>query len=542
MNNDIRAISKLLRSASHPQIDQFLQACGIDPKPRAKRYTLGTKEYDKGWGRPTMILKLEQIESELDPITAASYALISACFVGNLKLVLWMIRDLRTIIDINMQINGRGILTWTIDDMVGWSRTNKAINICRALIIYYGRALDANHYSNRLLLTCASNNCADIVMYLMETYGSDLEYGGSLGWVFRCIIMDGQDEIAMQLCSRAQSTGDTHDILVWTVLYGSLTVFKYVTNLFESKFRPGDINYAFSELCSTHYELDRDDKIRIGYAMWKDQLTTETIEKALHKNWQSYMRGENHSQLIHMVVETCLELIQDRGIEIALALCCRDVDLETIDLIISSKLEQIISNPELTRHCILVCCERDDIDTFGYILGRLGSNICADTLQFWCEAGDLEGVAMILDMNQMWSEHIPKLLKSACQIGDADMAQLLAMYTKDSISAHRYRAAFYEACYNSHDDTVLILGECWRQYLGIYSNSDYELCLVRIEPRIIRLLNQLFQTSIDPLAGTIANVAAPTTKVPYWSQRHRHREGYHEVKYDKQKVLEYSLC
>lgn len=486
--------------------------------------------------------ELWKVETEdvIDPRTTATHALIYACWWTDIELVMWIIQDLRELIDINTLIDDKNVLEWTfhqspcsplmvghtgltailtLNQYVDKTRIDDAANICRYLIVCYGLQLDANRPGGHILRTSILHHNADIVAYLITVYSPNLSVEGMAIDIFRCLAWNDQDEATETYLGfyRDQLLPSVRDVLESSAYAGSTYIFRLVLDIFQSDISHLCTNQIFNILCDKTFVCDRFDKTRVALDAWADQLSPETIEASLVNCWGRSLSKRHGtwndndvcSRTAQMIVEACMDKLENRGIEIALV-CCFPVlsrtsdplrlpqNLKLFDAVLESNLEQIIAKPRLMRHTLLECCIIRDIDTFAHILAKCGSCIYPSALMFWCQAGDLKAVMMLFEVGagcDALIDAVPKALVSACSRGDLELEELLIELAGDSILDSTYQKAFSSACLAGHESIIRSLAA------HIDHHLDSDLKLEYIEPSIISLLNDIFGTSYDPECG-----------------------------------------
>lgn len=470
-------------------------------------------------GDTRTILHPYSCDTEINYRTAASHALIYACWALDLELAICLVQDLHTIIDINTRINDKGILELIIRS--GWTnykakRMDTAINICRLLIIYFGSKLDAGKPGSALLGVCSQFRHTDVVVYLSALYNTEIDHESMADSIFGCLVTRDTDEAALTYLKlhQDQIQSKVGKAIESTALWGSASMFRHMLTVFQEAITIRDVNEVFGALLRTPAARDWDTKIEIAHGLWSHHLTSTAIEQDLIGIWRWTMLENEEPSVIeslkHMaqvVIDMFMDLIAGRGIQIAMALCCSSQNLELLGRIIDRNLEQIRSKPKLTRHAVIECVASRDIDTFEYMLMKLGSSI-NPLLGFWCSAGDLEAVTMILEagLSEAIVGRLPKDLRFACQRGDAELVEIIVKYAGDSIKESDYRSAFRGACYHGHEDVIRVLAANCRDHLNFRTDADIltdmdiladrgRICL---GPEIIQLVNNLFGTSIDP--------------------------------------------
>lgn len=476
-------------------------------------------------GDPVPALRLISCE-EIDSQTAASNALIYACWSLDLELAMDILQDLGKIIDINTLIDGKGIIDLTIGS--GWDSyecgndesIDTAIDICRLLIVCYGPTLNANT-SNSLIIYCSDNKSADVVIYLLSTYDSQINHASVADNILNCLVMSRMDEVAVKYLNLYQGLIKNYlqYAIIPAVLCGSTSMFKHVVTAFQTDINLGAISAVFRILCCTADVPEWDDKITFAYQIWKDQLSTDIIENTLVENMMWVMAEkkqcntrEKRGSMAQAVIGVCIDLIQGNTLALALALCCSFSNLDLIDALLDRNLELIRCNTSLARHALIECIYHRDIDTFAHLLRRIGSCIGTDAFELWCMAGDLEGVMMVLDMDGIKellldcqpvhenTSSLSQALRLACQQGDADMVELLVQYFGDSIKGSDCNQAFLDACYFGHAEVMRVLAVRY-PHINLYSDAgdQSKLLGMNVDHEIIILINSLLGTNIRPV-------------------------------------------
>lgn len=539
-------VHRLLRSASDPLIDQTLLDHGAESEVHDGYYVLEAK-IDNMYGLPPG-LRLAHKSNSQGPRpgarTAATHALIYACSRCDLETVSWLTQTLGELININLKIGGRNVFDWTVSTgYLARGARDDVVSICRLLLVRYGSMLEASCLGDQFLFECIKNGYIDIVTHLMTFWGSMLMYRGNVGSIFSYLVacgLEGQDE-ASELYLRLNA-----DIMIGNYFEGTMSkvvheasarVFRYVLNMFPSKCAFIDRGHMFEGLCKVSNVPDCAGKILVALDAWFDSLTAQNIENGLVYCWQweecatDKILMNQVQRVACTVIERCMNKLEGQGIEIAMTLCVAFQNIGLMGKLIDCYSHQIAANSQLLYHPLIMCCWTADIDTFEHLLTRCRLTICVQALEFWCETGDLEVVTMILDTScQDLIECLPSVLLSACRRGDTSIVELLVRHAGDSIRGSDYVEALNEACYNNHGDVVQTLVTLCGHHFSIRTDADYELDLKRTDPDIIRLLNDLFGSSLDPAAGTAT--------VP----RHFSLPGEHDVKYNVGMKTVYDLC
>lgn len=530
-------VHALLQSAPHASMDRLLSESMHYPINCGYQSTL---RFDTHRG-----LHLAIASDKIDSRTAASHALIYACWRGDLEMVIWLVQDLREIIDISMTVNGRSILEWTVDFFLGTcfisyhspeirrDCMDTAINICRYLIICYGSKIDANRLEGTVLKACKRGYYADVVAYLVTAYGAELVhkirindmrhqvvfYGDCNDSVLSILIANGYDAEAvlyLQLFHDQLIPGLLDVVLLPVAYYGSTYMFQTVVDMFGSHLAPSQINIIFSDLykCLGYYHAESvNEKVRAVLDVWFDQLEATTIENCLIKQWENgyqaregKMKGLAHicGQTAQLIVKRYVKQLQGEYVQIALAVCCLPSNPELFDTVLDYHLDQISREPQVyLQHALLECCDLRDIDMFGHILGRYGSLIYPLVLEYWVIAGDLKAVSMLFISNTHSDWLVNSAQRSliiASMQGDAEMTELIIKHVGRSIDESFYRRAFRVACNNDHKSVTRVLSS-HRDRIDFRPDMGFDLALSRVRPNMTRLLNSIFGTSYGPSRG-----------------------------------------
>ena len=520
---DRRDVCLLLGSASHSSIDRLLEAHDHDPHTQSKRYTLEIGKYRTNFWDRRPVLLLSGTPTEPDAKTAASQALLLACWQGDLDMVKQIVHNLRGIIDVNTLLGNKNVLSWTLRVNPNNRTTETTIskaNICRFLIVEYGSNLNANRCEDDILRICSnyssrgSHSHSDIVAYLVTAYGPDLASNVDVYTVFECLARGNHEEEAKTYLHLYTdlSIDAVNAVLVQAITWASIPLFEFVMDMYQSRISAGCVSDLFETFSNEDQILHYEDKIRIVYNKWAHHLTPKIIKRCLVELWSKddldnvdlddYTDIEASQKYgsckAHTIIEVCMPLICNRGIEIAMVHCCISPNIQLLDTLIAFNLEQIRSEPQLVTHALLVCACQGEIDILRHLLMRLGLSISAAALEFWCMAGDIEAVAMILDIEPIPEpliDRLPIILKRLCSQGDVDMVELLIKTIGDSIKESDYVLAFYEACRHGHKSIVeIMINLCGHIH---FDSSLSEFDMTAIDPDIIQLLNETFGTTID---------------------------------------------
>ena len=519
-------------------------------------YTLGA-ESDR--------LFLVSTDEQIDYRTAASHALIMACWLGDLELVGLLIRDLREIIDINTLVSDSSAIEWTMNPFHNTEgakithirarrhRMGIAADICRYLIIQYGPKMDVNRpraqvlcwdydyldidaarSDARVLGMCLDYGYSDIVAYLVETYRENLvhRYVGSCN-IFEVLVEGGYEteaELYLRLFynklswfnNRPFRAGPCAEVIDPAVRYASIELFKTVLDVFGYMCSSHDLDSTFWILCRGSDNIPyNNEKIQAAFGLWSGQLEAKVINRCLINEWQSgfesrYGQGDmglEHSRAAQLIVMACYQKLDSEGIAIALAACCFPSNPELFDTVFDHHQGLINRHPKLLQHMLLECCSLGDIDMFEHILALRANLVSPLAIEIWARAGDLEAVSMLLDHKSdlMLRDSTQKALTSACIHGDADMVELLIRSAND-LDEPCYNRAFRAACYNNHENTVKVLimhGDC-----NLRPDTNYDLNLDLVEGSIIELLNSTFGTTIVPVRDS--SPCSMTQPADFW--------------------------
>lgn len=493
----------LMQSSHHLSMTQVLLKCRDHASSlEGLRYCL--KPFVTNYKSAEM--QVTETEDEVDTRTAATNALIYACWAADIDLAKWILEDMHELIDINTQLEGRSILEWTIDIM-DWSsereHSDEAMDVCRLLIKHFGPELNAN--SSRFLRTCIRVGYADMAAYLYQTYGRELVIDRLSGNIFECLAAGGEDETAKLYLRQYQDRVDIHkDVLKPAVSHASTQLFASVLDMFQPRITPADMNQVFSMLSAEVTVIDRKAKVAHTLDMCTDQLTPQTIQTCLAMLGRSTKDKEDVSEnsggaVGQMIVERHVSAISNQWLGIAMVVCSPNHEL--LVTVIDKSLGTIQQNPKYLDHLFFECCKQADTNTFALILARVGSCIYARSLELWAEVSNHEAVAMLFEVGAASKELIdclPEVLGMTCLRGNTELAKLIIELAGDSISDFDYYAAFIGACSYACKDTIRMLAEtlpCIRSKLDNKLDIDY------ISPDIVRLLNELFDLGIDPKKG-----------------------------------------
>lgn len=509
-------VGLLLQSAPHSRMTRVLHECQAHaPIISSHRYTLGADHgsYD---------LRLIETSLEIDSRSAATHALLFACWWGDMELVRWLVRDLRNLIDADTLIDGRNILEWAIGEVKDLdfdqesyvAHLDCAMDICRYLIISFKLTINANLPSGIILHACTyghGSHYTDIIAHLVRSYGKELIHSERTHSIFEMLVESNYEEEALMYLDqhRDLAAGTNFRILGGIFLplarEGSASIFKLMLGMFGSQMEPTGIDRIFKALCyntitdGTQISFNKyHDKIEAALSVWASKLTPKIVETCLvdYWGWNTAMKQKT----AELVIRSCLDQLEDQGISIALALTCSQ-NLELFDEVFDRKLEQIQAKPKLLKHAALEFCSFKDIEALAHILDKCGFLIYRMALKFWAAAGDLDAIIMILELItdiSMVAKVLPGILLRACYKGDIELAELIINFAGDSIDKAGYDKAFRYACYGSCEDIIQTLATKYRNYFDYRSDDEYGLNPIHIEHKIVNLLNSIYDTTLKP--------------------------------------------
>lgn len=96
---------------------------------------------------------------------------------------------------------------------------------------------------------------------------------------------------------------------------------------------------------------------------------------------------------------------------------------------------------------------------------------------------------------------LPALLVSACTESSAELVELIIRFAGESIQDTDYLTAFRTACHFGRKNIIRSLTRLCRQHLDFKCDVDYDTELTYCSSDIIRLLNSIYGTSLDPRAS-----------------------------------------
>ena len=339
----------------------------------------------------------------------------------------------------------------------------------------------------------------------MTVYGSDLK--GINDDVFRFLASKGEDVAAeLFLRQRINSIGYHHRrILMETAINASAQLFTSTLDLLRSD-KKVDNDLILTTLCK-EVKLIQDRGLKVAVVL-DAVIDPNAVKEHLVSCWVRGLKDrwdaseDSGGAIGQLIIERNIDKVSDQWLGLAMALCCSPLNLELLGILIDRNLAKIQSDPSCLEHILLECCSAGDIDTFSFILARCGSCIYGKALEFWCEAGDLEAVTILLEVEAGSAELtacIPTNLVLACTQGDAELAELIIRFAGDSISRSEIMSAFQMACYRSHGEVIKALAEIHPFNSDFRINSDYDLYLKSVDPEIVSLLNEVFDTELEPV-------------------------------------------
>ena len=522
-------INLLLSSVKHPIITQ-LAGC---PTYHSWYYTLESKDDTR--------LHFAKTTDDIDYPAAVTNAFVYACWLGELEMVKLVVHNLRKYIDVNRLVAGKNAIEWAARAFRNCNETHA--NVCRYLIITLGSKINAN-LSGLVLEACVHHSYADLVAYLVTKYGASLVHSRYVANVFAFLARNGystEAELYLWLFRDKLAPDFWRDALKPSI-QGSTHLFMITLDMFGRDLNPTLVDIIVGDLCEAY------DYAKLGLAldMWAECVRIEYyLVGQWYASYHARLKGRydiavSCCQTGQLITERCVNQLEDKptadpsfsgnrevgiirdrrlaaisspdqsasrtgkSIQVALALCCFLQNLELIDTVIDHNLNQINASSRLVSHAILECLSLGDIDTLTYLLNKCGPPIYPMTLEYACEAGDLEAVTILFETRtSSLLDIVPKVFVSACVRGDTELAELLIGFS-DSIDDVFYRRAMRGACYSGYADVVTTLAG-HQDHIDFRPGTDYELDVENVETSIIELLNCTFGTSIDPAVGTCSN-------------------------------------
>ena len=542
-------VIKILQSVRTRPFAQFLDESVVSDRRFALRLDA------PGWREMHVV----ETEDDIDCQTAASHALIYACWRGDLEVIIGLTQNLHCFIDVNALVGDKSAIEWTLhfyrEGM--WApheniraRMDNAVNICRYLIIHFGSKINANRPGGVVLKKCI--DYTDVVAYLVTAYGTELIHNVRVALpnenfydsVFAMLISrryDTEAELYLRLF-HDQLVQDFFKVILATACYGSAYIFEIALAMFGHLLDPDQVDNMFRALC----RRCKYDGVKVVLEGWIDQLRAGTIKSCLIRLWaDGYQErmikrvpmGHSHGQerrgsllteermiprvwqqtrwglIAQLIVKRYVSQLDSEAVRIALASCCFPLNIELFDMVLDCNMEQIAKDPHLLRHALLECCSLRDIEMFGHILVRCRDLIYSFALEVWAQAGDLEAIRMLFrsGFNEGFIDGAQKGLVSACMQGDAEVTELIIRYAGRSINGSCYHRAFRIVCNNSHEDIIRVLSS-HRDCIDFRTISDFGLTLRQIEPGMILLLNSIYDTALDPARGNVGKVTIARPK------------------------------
>lgn len=329
---------------------------------------------------------------------------------------------------------------------------------------------------------------------------------------FILLVKNGRDA---ELC--LNSYKDCHlnlldDVLEPVARHGTLNMLKTVMNTFKHQVVYTRASSMWRVMCEDTRTTDGETmyaKAALVLDMWKGQLTAEVITDYLrtqlgHSGWSGNRdgRGVWHGQIGQLIVKTYMDLVQDEGIEFALTLCLFPLNLELFDAVLSAKLEQGSKNSRLLHWVHTKCAELGDTDTLAHILAKYKALVGSAAINVWCKAGNIKGLTMLFESGIHTSQLIEhsEILVGPCRNGNEELTEFLIRSIGSSLEDSYYCEALESACFYEHEGVIRILAAC-RDRVNFKPEAAFDLDLRCIKPSIIRLLNSIFGTTIDPSKG-----------------------------------------
>lgn len=457
------------------------------------------------WRNSRIKLRVLEVDSQVDVRTVATHALIYACWVGDTKLVKWILNDMQEIIDINMKLDGLGVIEWTTDIM-DWIDSRgyyyDRIDIYRLLIQCYGPKLEAN-YSN-FLRDCIMNNYIDIVSYLVTTYTKHLKVERRTNFIFKRLIKAKEYEAAMTYMRHHSHRVRDHDVFTFAPAAKLLSaeLFVALLDVFEPDIIATHANMIIRILCWTDFVPEFALKVTTVLDRWPTIMDPKHIELCLVDCWDCNTKHKHASKedylVGQMIVKRYIDAVSDQWLGIAMAICCESLNIELLGTVIDKGLAMIQRNPKHLEHVLLECCAQRDVGTCIFVLKRANVNMYAWVLELWCKAADLEAISVLFEeYGTELRDTVPQLFAQACTWGDMELAQLLNQQARGSILESVYNKALLAVSHRGLTDLILMLLEL----CPCLQLNAKKLILWRTSSDTIELLNTLFGTAFDPKKG-----------------------------------------
>ena len=478
-------IAKFLLTAPHPSMRRVVRNCSA-----------GQYEYDEG----AFALTAEASDSN-HWISVATRALFCACGANDTELMKWILDDMRKLIDVNMRLGDDNIIDaifrgfqWIDNDE---KHLGDTVDICRRLILCYGLKINAN--SSTLLGYCVTGGHSDIVAHLVEAYGPDLKLGCIADDIFKCLVEGNEDKAAFLYLKHdpIHMLSPYKNVFKPAARFMDAQQLVSVLEIFQERILPVGANQIFRMLFKEEVVPDRRGKVVSCLDMWEAQITPKTIETCLAHCWNMKVNDNQDRLLAQVLIERYINKISERWLGMALVLYYQLQDYELLGSLLEKGMDMIHKDPTCLQRLFLECCARRDVDTFIFVLERIGICYCLDAFKLWCEAGDLEVVTMLIERyGTELAGHIQKAFVQVCSWGDTELVRLIVQLAGELIRESDIDAGLVEACYNGRDDVIVLLAE-----LSPYLQPDIKIMDPwRLSPGIVHTLNTSFGTEIVPVS------------------------------------------
>ena len=522
-------------------MDRVLSLCGGNRWRHKNKYHVEASSWSSGRTE----LQVLKTKNNIRVNTIATHALIYACWAGDRKLAGLILMDMRELIDIDMQLGGKGILELTaeITELIGKGyRLDNAVNICRLLVIHYGSKLITNYHS--LLSCCVTcgygtavvhgygsvvvHGYPDVLAYLVLTQAENLVTCWRDDNIFECLIKEGEYEAAVLYLTHHNNRISDCDVYVFrpAMLLLSAELFVSVLDAFKPEPIVSYANGIIRALCSMDNVPERKLKVAAALDRWSTICDSTLIKFCLADCWDKNRNGLHESKedpfesvtrlsvssalqstgsfispdylVGQMIVEKFIDAISDQWLSIAMVVCVDSPNLELLGRVIVKSLDMIQKKPKHLEHVLLECCAQRNIDASMFVLRLTNTEMHTKVFEFWCEAADLEAVSVMFEVyGRELIDVIPQAFIRACKWGDTELVQLLSQFAGDSIHESDYQKALKIVCHWDLPDIILMLLEL---YPPLQLNVK-KLNLDAIRPETINLLNTVFGTSINPEEG-----------------------------------------
>lgn len=516
-------VYKLLLSAPTLQSERLRRECGTDCHFNSDQHFTLDEEAEPGY-------ELDVVETTEKPDykTASTHAIIYACWLGDTEMVRWIVEDLPETIDVSMLVGEQNAIEWAVDHKLYKRHRNdetikahnlsmdKAMDTCRFLISHFGSKIDANRPKSKVLKRCTDHGCVDVVVSLIKMYGPELVRTHGTYCDFILLVKNGYDTEA-ELYLGLHKDSHQHlldDVLEPVARYGSVSMFKTVIDTFRPQVAYSRASSMWRVMCEDTPTEDGETmyaKAAMILDIWKDQLTASTVHSYLYEQKVRSSRSSKknsiglwHARIGQLIVRTYMDLIQDGGIERALALCLFPLDLELFDTVLRSKQKQT-KPPNLLYFIHLECAKHGDTGTLAHILANHRDLVNSFAIDIWCQAGNIQALTMLFDAGVHTSHPVSQPISSEvlvgpCRSGNEELVEFLIKSIGPSLKDSYYCEALEDACLEQHEGVVRILSAC-RDRVDFKPEKAFGLDLRYVEPSIIRLLNSLFGTTLEPPKG-----------------------------------------